>query len=253
MANGDQRAMYRLFLESVSAISASFQRHKRLIVLNLAGLFAALVLLAVVGQVRFSSTLYFYSDINADGRFGTGAMTVVSGMCLFVGGALLISSARIQHLRRAGALAAGGHRWWLLIAGAGLVFLGFDEILMIHEYLTLKMAQFGVPKLFGIDQDIYIFAVYGIVAFAVLFNMLPSIYEHRGAVFPLAASIVFFALTQVVDVIPWDGLSGSQKTILGPAEEIFKTMGAWSAALYAELFLESVVMSDVRAGFRPEG
>ena len=247
MTKSDPRAIRKFLSESISAVPESFQRHKKLIVLNLAGLFAALVLLSAVGQFRFGSTLYFYSDIGANGKFGAGAMTVVSGMCLFVSGAWLISSARLVFLHRGSQAEAGDRPWWFLIAGLGAIFLGLDEILMVHEYLTLKMDQFGVPKLFGIDQDLYIFAVYGILAFVVLLKLLPSIHRHRNAIFPLAAVIAFFALSEVVDMIPWDALTGDQKTILGPTEEILKTMGAWSAALYTELLLESVV-SDIGTG-----
>lgn len=251
MMNGYQRAIRKFFFESGSAISESFQQHKKLIVLSLAGLFAALVLLSVVGQFRFGSTLYFYSDIGAAGTFGAGAMTVVSGMSLFVSGALLISCARLLFLHKGVMSLASHSHWWFLIAGMGVIYLGSDEILMIHEYLTLKLDQIGIPKLFGIDQDLYIFALYGFVAFVVLLKLFPAIYRYRRAVFPLAAMIAFFALSEVVDMIPWDQLSGSQKSILGPTEEILKTMGAWSAALYAELLLESVVV-DIRAGSRPE-
>lgn len=242
MVKGYRLAINKFLLESVSAVSESFQQHKRLIVLNLAGLFIALVILAVVGHFKFGSTLYFYSDVGANGRFGAGAMTVVSGMCLFVSGALLISGARMQYLNKSAIPAAHNGPWWWLIAGAGIIYLGFDEILMIHEYLTLKMDQIGIPKLFGMDQDFYIFAVYGLLAFVVFLKLMPSLARYRQAAFPLAAMLAFFALSQVVDVIPWDGLSGGQKSILGPTEEILKTMGSWSAVLYAELLLENVMI-----------
>lgn len=251
MTKSDPRTIRKFLSESISAVSESFQRHKKLIVLNLAGLFTALVLLSVVGQLQFGSTLYFYSDIGGNGRFGAGAMTVVSGMCLFVSGAWLISGARFLYIHRNTMPEASNRHWWFLIAGTGAIYLGLDEILMVHEYLTLKMDQIGVPKLFGIDQDLYIFAVYGIVAFVVLLKLFPSIYRYRNAIFPLVATIAFFALSEVVDMIPWDALTGNQKSILGPTEEILKTMGTWSAALYAELLLESIV-SDVGAHFRQE-
>lgn len=242
----------KIFMEVLSAVFESYQKHRTLIVLNLAGVLVALAILTVVGWAKFDSSLYFYGDLNiVDGRFGAGAMTVFSGMCLFISGALFITGARMQYLSRSVNQSSDGNYWWWLIAGAGLVYLGFDEIVMIHEYLTMKLAQFGVPKPFGIDQDLYIFAGYAFVACVVGIKLIPSIIRHRNAVFPLAALIVFFAASEVIDMIPWDSLSGFQKSIFGPAEEILKTMGSWSAVLYAELLLEDV-MTSASAHFRQE-
>lgn len=241
MSNGYQQITRKFIIETRSAMSESFQRYKTLIIWSLTGLFVALAILSIVGQLKFGLSLYFYSDIGVIIGFGAGAMTVVSGMCFFISGALLVSCARLLYIHRSAALAASGVYRWFLIAGMGIVYLGFDDIVMVHEYLTKKMAQFGVPKLFGIDQDIYIFAVYTIIALVVLIKLIPSIFHYRLALFPLAAMIVFFGLSEAVDFVPWDSLNYIQRMILGPTEEILKTMGSWSAVLYAELLLENIV------------
>lgn len=241
--------MQRFFSESRSAISESFHQYKNLIVWNLAGSLVVLVLLSVVGQLKFDSSLYFYSDVGASGRFGSGAMTVVSGMCFFIGGALLVSCARLFYLHRGAAPENGNAHRWFALAGLGIIYLGFDDIVMVHEYLTIKMTQIGIPKLFGIDQDVYIFAVYGIVALVVMIKLIPSIFRYRLAVFPLAAMVAFFVLSEAVDFIPWDSLNDMQRMILGPTEEILKTMGSLSAVLYAELLLENIV-TEIRARSR---
>lgn len=241
MANDNQQAIRKILSEARSAISESFHQYKNLMVVNFVGLFAVLVVLSVVGQLKFDSSLYFYSDVGTSGRFGSGAMTVVSGMCFFIGGALLVSCARLLYLHRGAAAEKGNAHRWFALAGLGIIYLGFDDIVMVHEYLTIKMTQIGVPKLFGIDQDVYIFAAYGIVALVAMIKLLPSVFHYRLAFFPLAAMVAFFVLSEAVDFIPWDSLNDIQRMILGPTEEILKTMGSWSAVLYAELLLENIV------------
>ena len=244
MPEKGQSAVNKIFQEIMSAVSESYRKYRSLIALYLTVAFAAFVILAVVGELRFDSSLYFYGDLDMSaGRFGAGAMTVFSGMCLFVSGALFITRSRMEYLSRSAETPSNNNYWWWSMAGAGLIYLGFDEIIMIHEYLTWKLAQFGVPKLFGIDQDLYIFAVYGLAALVIGIKLIPSIIRDRGAIFPLAAMVVFFAASEVVDMIPWDSLSDIQRTILGPTEEILKTMGSWSAVLYAELALEEIMLS----------
>lgn len=240
MIKNFQNMFGKTLSETWITVSQSFQRYRRFVGLNLIGVFIALVILSIIGQLRFGWSLYFYSDIGVNEGFGSGAMTVVSGMCLFVSGSFLMVGARIKYLAQTKVADKHGF-WWWLITGAGLVYLGFDEILMIHEYLTQKMVDLAVPKILGIDQDIYIFALYGLAALALLYKMMPSLIRYREAVFPLVTMLLFFAASEVVDMIPWDELTVEQQMILGPIEEILKTMGSWSAVLYTELLLENVM------------
>jgi hypothetical protein len=196
-------------------------------------LFAALVCVVaiLVGDMRFGSPLYLYSDVK--GKPGTlqGTMTAVSGF-------LLVASA-IFFAMAGATLRQRGQRGLPLVCLAGLlVLLAFDEVVMLHEWAAHKLDSIGTPRLFGIDQDIYVFFAYGVISLACLLPML-DLLRHERAIRPLGnLALLFAACSETMDFVPWDSLTVTQQHILGPLEEAAKTMATFCAALYAHALMQ---------------
>ena len=118
-----------------------------------------------------------------------------------------------------------------------LAFLAFDEVVMVHEWAAEKMLERGVPKLLGIDHDVYVFLGYGAVAGLCGIFMLKTVLRHRDAL-PMLFWMVLFAVgSEAADFVPWDSLSDSQKAWVGPIEEGTKTMATLCAVLYSHALL----------------
>ena len=221
---------------------SSFRYYRRLIVPLYTGMFIGLAILPFVSLIKYGYTGTFFADLDLVYQMtGGGAVTVIGSMFLVVAGAFFLLVNRLITFFQPSPLVIVKNRWWWLLAGAGVIFMGLDEVIMIHEYLTRKMQDIGIPKPFGIDQDIYIFAVYGIATLVVGYKLAPSIYNYRRAVFPLVAMVVFFGTSEVIDFIPWHSLTPVQEMIFDPIEEIIKTMGEWSILIYAGLLIEEVI------------
>lgn len=219
----------------------SFVNHWRLLVISYTLVGLGLALATIAGYIQYDLTLYYFMDVlDGGGRFGAGLVTAFSTMCFVLTGALFILTARAllasdQESRQPSAA------WWWIVAGIGLIYLGMDELMKIHEELTVQMQKNGVPKLFGaIEQDFYIVVIYAIVTLWLGTKLAPAIWQYRRSIFPLIMMLAFFVLSQAVDFIPWDAMTGRQKAVFGPLEEIFKTVGTWSAVLYGVLLLEEV-------------
>jgi hypothetical protein len=224
---------------------ASFRRFKHFLTPLYLGMFIGLAVLPFISLFKYDDTLFFYLDFTGE-KFGLGAITVLGSMFLVVTGAFFLAISRLYFLmKEPSSLMNTNSRCWWVVAGIGVIYLGLDEILKIHEFLTWKMADLGIPKLFGIDQDVYIFAIYGIAALLIGLKLLPSVSYYRQAILPLVATFIFFALSEIIDFIPWFSLTHNQQMFLGPIEEIFKTMGEWSFLLYAGLLLEEVITTHI--------
>lgn len=244
--------MFYDFLAEVSnKLIVSFRYFQRFLVPAYLGMIIGLGILPPISQIKYGNTLFFFADISTgNGRIGAGAITVFGSMFLVVAGAYFLMVSRMLSLIQAPPIIISKSRWWWLIAGMGIIFVGLDEILMIHEYLTWKMQDMGIPKPMGIDQDIFVFAAYGVAALIIGIKLLPFIRHYGKAIFPLVAMLVFMGASQVIDFIPWDSLTYPQQMVLGPTEEILKTMGEWSLLLYAGLLNEEVVTSHTSAIFQ---
>jgi hypothetical protein len=242
----------KFLIDFIKTTFSSFRDRRHLLVPVYLSVLLVLLLLSYTSWLKFGEPLYFYGDIaGGDGeqRFGAGAATVGGSMFLVVAGVFFLFVTRLFFLMQAKPLITQS-RWWWFVAGVGAIFLGLDEILMIHEYLTWKMQDIGVPKPLGIDQDIFVFAAYGIVAVILAIKLWPSIYHYKRVIFPLVATFIFMAATEVVDMIPWESLSLDQKMILGSFEEILKTMGEWSLFLYAGMLVEEIITSHTSEHFQ---
>lgn len=216
----------------IRAVCDSFALHRSFLVRAYAGAIAVCGIIAVVPFLLGRSPLYCYTDLPGDGPFG-GVMTAVSGFGLASAGALLFVASRYLDDRHALA-------WWVAIVGC--VWLAMDETLMWHEAINDWLDGAGVPRFLGFaDRDMYVFAAYGLVAGIVGWRLWPTIMAHPGALFPLAASVAFFGLSELADMPRWDTLSRVEKGLLGPFEEIAKTLGVLSIMLYPMLLIDGLM------------
>jgi hypothetical protein len=240
----------KFITNTINITFSSFRENRRMLVPAYLAAVIVLLLLPFLSLAKFGDTLYFFVDVTmGERRFAAGTATVAGAMFLINAGIFFLFVTRLfLMMQKKPSIAQNG--WWWFLTGLGIIFMGLDEILTIHEYLTLKMRDIGVPKIFGIDQDIFIFATYGIVAVALAVKLWPSVYHYRRVIFPLVATFVFMVATEVIDMIPWESLSSVQKMILGPFEEILKTMGEWSLFLYAGMLVEEIITSHAPEFFR---
>jgi len=212
------------------AAVCSWRLHRRLLLWCLLGGMVACCGVVLFGVARGKNPLYYFTDFACVG-FG-GVMTLVSGQCLGTAGVLLL--VRAWQRESAGLRTVLG---WALLGG-GAIALSADEVLLIHEHETAALATLGIPKVFGaLDQDVYVFIFYGLAAAALLVMLWSEILSRPDAVFPLVAAGAFFAASEAVDFIPWRFLSSTQQAVLGPLEEILKTMGSWSLLLYGAILV----------------
>lgn len=228
----------------MGAIRESLQAHRKLFVRFYVVGTIVLVAAAVLGEVKWGNSLFFFTDLPESERPGQGAFTAVSSISLGAAAVLVLLVAR--QLGR-----TGTHRryvWRWQATAAGLAVLSFDEILLIHEWVAYRLEMAEAPKLLGIDHDLYVWMVYGIVALWLGWGLLPSIMARRSTLFPLAAMVTLFIASEATDLVPWDGLSDTQKRIFGPTEEILKTLGSASAVLYAFLLLEHAIQNTEAEG-----
>jgi hypothetical protein len=203
---------------------------------------AALVVclgMVAVSVAAHRHPVFFYNEYKEDGSRLCGIMTLASAFFMMAGGFLLSVSAR--QVSRLATVRDHAYRWHA--AGLGLIYLGFDDLIQIHEWITTRLRlKLHFPGFLGLDPDIYVYLAYGVAAVGLALVLLPELVRYRSPLFPLAAVFVFMAGSQVVDVFfPWDKLSQGAQWVLGPLEEILKCLGAWSATLCGLLFLEELI------------
>ncbi len=189
---------------------------------------------ALIGEFRFGSSLYLYTDIKDKPGAFQGSMSVVSAFLLVVAGVLMFRASEV--LQRSGDRAARGFAGFAALLG----FLAFDELAMFHEWVAQKLDGMHVWKPLGIDHDIYVFAVYGAIAALAGLRMLPVILRHRRTLTLVLAMIAFAAFSEGIDFVPWNSLTPAAQTWFGPLEEGLKTMATLSAALYAHALLDAI-------------
>lgn len=205
----------------------------------IAGSLGALGAVAVLGDLRFGSPLYFFRDVVGSMRPGEGAMTAISGLLIAVSGVLHVLVGRFEQRSSSPAW------WWWSVAGLGLVYLGLDEILAIHEWLTLRLDELRIPRLLGMDRDVYVFGGYAVGA-GLVGSRLYTSWRRRPALWPaLIATVGLATASQILDALPWSGMAESDRRVLGPLEEILKTTATLCATLYSVTLVECTV-EDLR-------
>lgn len=172
--------------------------------------------------------LYFFVDFRENGRRYAGLMSLASGFYLMALAWSLVIVAHRARLRGVKPLQLLG---WILGA-AFACYLAFDEVAQLHETLTHVLQRAGLPKLFGLlDQDIYVFGAYALVALAVLILLRRALVSRGDLLLPALAVAGFLLASQGLDAIPWDSMSHGTQQVVGTAEEVLKTMGTFTLAL----------------------
>lgn len=205
-----------------TSCETGWRRHARFLALCWLGAIAVCVFMAWLGE-----GLYFYTDFREGGhRFG-GLMSLASGFCLVACGWSFLVPAR-----RA-ARTPGHTREFLgwLNAALGCIVLAFDEVAQLHESAAHWLARHHVPGPFGLDHDLYVFAAYAVGLVLVLALLWPYRRPLEPALLPLLVAITCFALSEVVDEIPWDSMTHQTQQWVGALEEIYKTLGTWTLTM----------------------
>ena len=205
--------------------------HSARLLLPLLGGALICLLATVAGALRFGDPLYFFSDVKGHSGALQGSMTAINGFLLVSAGTCLLLYGRQRtDLSRP-------VRWAFHGFAALLLFLAFDEVVMFHEWATKVLIRLDVPSPLGIDQDLYIFVVYGLFGAACLAPMMPALLDHRRTRLLLCWMLAFAVASQALDFVPWDGLTRAQQNWVGPLEESFKTMAVLSASWATWLLL----------------
>ena len=188
------------------------------------------LLATLAGALRFDDPLYFFSDVKNHPGTLQGLLTAVNGFLLVSAATcLLLARQRID-------LTAGVRRALLGFAGL-LLFLAVDEVVMFHEWAAVVLTSLHFPAPLGIDRDVYIFAAYGLVGTACLVPMMAGLRRHHRARQLLFWMLGLAAASQALDFVPWDGLTPTQQSWVGPLEESFKSLAVLSVSLSSWLLL----------------
>lgn len=200
------------------------------------------VLAAWVGDAIGGHPGYLFVEFRTEGQYA-GVMTAASAFFLGAGAAALLV---VAALMRAAAETRRLALPWA-VAGAGLLLLGADDLLMLHEIAGYRLDRMGVPRILGVSYDQYAVVAYGAVTLLVLGRLLESLRVHWRAVFPLAVALVMFLLAGLVDLaVPVERLGPRWQAVLGPLDQIAKSVGAFMMFAFANVMLVSVA----RAGGR---
>ncbi len=172
--------------------------------------------------------LYYYLDYMWNGRPNAGLMTLVSGFCLVACGWGLFVAARRAMRTPGGQRETAG---WVL-AGMGCLWLAFDEVIQLHERAAHFMQRAGVPHPLGVlDHDLYLFAAYFAGLVLVFALLWPTRRPLEPAMLPLLVAIACFAVSEILDQLPWIRMSHDTQQIVGAFEEGYKVFGAWTLAI----------------------
>ena len=189
---------------------------------------AALLLASLASHVVYDNALYFFDDLRFASGTLQGILTTLNGCLLFSGGVLFL---------RAGLLRAKRSRDVATVTavtalGLFLVWLALDEIQMIHERLAEVLAGAGFPKPpTGGDQDIYVFAAYGLLLLALTPGIARAFGPGTPTRFLLKTTLAFYCGSFALDALPWSELDTAQRLLVGPPEEILKTLGGVAALM----------------------
>lgn len=180
-----------------------------------------------LGMHWYGTSMYYFRDLIGSVGPAQGAVTALSSFLMTVAASQFVAVGDAVGARR-----TWKRRLWQT-AGLGMFWLACDDTLMIHEALTERMVHHGVPRLFGMEQDMYIFAGYALAAGIIGLLSLKTVLQVRAAWPMLIGMLSFAVLSEGLDSIPWDHLTRSQQQWLGPLEELCKVEAALCGALYA--------------------
>lgn len=226
-----------------AGLAHSWRRHRLLLL----GVWTAVAV--ACGLAVASSGLHLFVDFRepGSGRWA-GLMTVFSAFCFAMSGFALLVIAR-RALRRWGR-SLPTIAW--VMGGLGSVVLALDEIAQVHESAARRLAAWGVPEPFGIgDQDLYVFALYGLTALFVLFGTWPQLARWRETWLPGAVALGCFAVSGLADTLPWEQMTAAQRGLWGPIEETSKTLGSANLAVFGLLLLEASSGDEARSELQP--
>jgi hypothetical protein len=219
------------------------QSGRFVLIVGFVGLVVVLVA-AVLGLVIKGDSTFLFEDY--EGGKISGVMSVISSFLLATAGIGLLGTARLD--RR---LPRATSTW--LAAGVFIIYLAFDELMQIHERITIVLDELALPKLGDVDRDIYIWAVYLAAAVSIGVVLVPAVRELVSPLLALAGAVVFLALSEVFDIVPWEDLDQFAKNLIGPSEEGTKTIGTALLACCVLLVIERVTASDVPRMSPPAG
>lgn len=166
----------------------------------------------------YGDTGYLFREV-LDPEFPAGAITACSGGSLLWAGWNWIALGRTERDR------------WLVGLGACLSWLALDELLQVHEGLTHWLVAAGLPRPFGFEQDVYVFAAYALAMAPCLLAAWPRLRSHRAGLPLMTLALALAAVSQGMDMLPWELLSQGEQQWVGAVEESTKTLATFALAL----------------------
>ncbi|HET9947841.1 MAG TPA: hypothetical protein VFQ22_02830 [Longimicrobiales bacterium] len=196
---------------------------------------AVCALAAWVGMRIGGHPSYLYGEFREHGFYG-GLMTAASAF--FLGAAAMALLAVAAILRREPCTRRQAPAW--ILAAAGLVLLGADDLLLIHEIASYRLDRLGVPRPFGIPFDRLAILLYGVGALLLLGTLLDTLRAHWKPLFPLAAALALLAASELLDAVLVGDATKGVGMWLAPLDRIVKTIGSFMALVFAQTLVISL-------------
>lgn len=214
-----------------AGLAISWREHHRLLI---AAWVSTIVLCSLAAW--FGQGVYYFLDFRDGSGRWAGLFSVLSAGCLAVGGFAMLMVARLTRMNPGARPAATA---WVF-GGLGGIFLSLDDLTQIHESVARVLGRIGIPAPLGYgDQDVYVFAAYGMGALYAVWTVRHQLAGWPRAWLPGALAIACFAASQGVDLVPWDALARPEQEWWGSIEEVFKTLGCVNFALFGALVVEN--------------
>jgi hypothetical protein len=235
-----QRLLRRV-LDDVRLTRRSFESAWPLWIGLLVGGTAVCVLMGAMGAATNADPGYAFTEFREEG-FHSGIMTAVSAFLLGAGATALFAVAAI--FRRRPDTRELFMPW--AVAATGLLILGADDLLMLHEVLGYKVMTMGWPRPLGLPYDSLAFVAYGVGTVLVLGRILESLRRYWRALFPLLLALALFVVAEAIDVfVPLDSLTHAQQAIAGPADRVAKTLGTLMMFAFSQTLLVAVATDSL--------
>lgn len=125
-----------------------------------------------------------------------------------VGALLLLAAGLLGIATWRGWRCAPGSRYWLL-AGAGFIYLAFDERLSLHERAGRRLDAAGVPTPPGINHlDDLVLATFALAGLAVTLVYWRDVARYRGVLTPFLLAGALTAAALGIDALaPVEGMA----------------------------------------------
>lgn len=162
-----------------------------------------------------------------------GVFTYLSATALIVAGSLLIFAAW------AARQLAGGMKIFVIVMGVLLLWLGLDDVFMIHEWVGLQLARWMESDEPGYDRqwlESYVFVAYAIAWVGVVIAFARQILRTPWIL--LVLTFTAFGISVILDIsefIPFlpDATTRKQRLVTEVAEDLAKLGGTGFALAYA--------------------